>query len=114
MEAVSNFILEKKIDSFQKLRLVLYLAQHPGMAGTSEQLGQQLFIRDSRLMEEIIHGLRTAGLVDFIGQRYVLRDDPAVNSALQRLNRLYDDPVSRQRLLDYVRGPSLTRRMAGW
>ena len=114
MEVVSNFILEKKIDSFQKLRLLLYLTQHPDMAGTSEQFGQQLFISDSRLMEEIINGLRGAGLVDVSGQRYVLHDDPVVMLTLKRLNRLYDDPVSRQRLLDHVRGPSSARVVAGW
>ena len=113
MEVVSNFILEKKIDSFQKLRLLLYLYQHPGVARTSEQFGQQLFISDSRLMEEIIYGLRRAGLVDVIGQRYILRDDPAVMITLQRLTRLYDDPVSRQRLLDHVQGPSSARVVVG-
>ena len=114
MEVASNFILEKNIDSFQKLRLLLYLFQHPGMTGTSEQFGQQLFIRDSRLMDEIIRGLRRAGLVDSVGQRYVLRDDPTVMLTLQRLDRLYDDPVSRQRLLDHVRGSASARAVTGW
>ena len=113
MEVVSNFMLEKKIDSFQKLRLLLFLYHHPDMVGTSEQFGRQLFISDSRLMDDLIYGLRTAGLIDNVGKRYVLHDDPAVQMTLRRLDHFFDDPVTRQQLLDRVRRPSVARPLAG-
>jgi len=109
---VINFIQGKQINSFQKLRFLLFLYQHPELTGTSEQFARQLYLGDMAMIEAIIQELCMVGLLDRIDHKYMLHDDPSVKSTLQYLSRVYDDPLARQQILDQVRSASFTAAYA--
>ena len=60
---VGDFIRAKRIDSVQKLYVLLFLYQHPKLIGTSQQLANQLYLGHLPLVEEILKDLREVGLV---------------------------------------------------
>ena len=103
-DMVASFIRVKRIDSFQKLRFLLFLRQRPELTGTSRVFAELLYLGDVRLLEEIITDLQMAGLVDCVGEnRYKLCDEPDVRSGLQYLARAFEDPLARQEILAQVR-----------
>ena len=61
---LANFIQLKRIDSFQKLRLLLFIYQHPRVTGTSEEFAEWLYLADVLLLEKILTDLQMTGLVD--------------------------------------------------
>jgi hypothetical protein len=97
-----NFIREKNIDSFQKLRFLLFLYQHPKLTGTSRQFAKRLYLGDVSLLEKIIDDLRAAGLVNCIENRWILHDEPKIRRHLQHLTKAFDDPLARQEILEQV------------
>jgi hypothetical protein len=102
-EAVLTYIRVKNIDSFQKLRLLLYLYQHPQLKGTSQDLANRLHLADIPLIEKIIADLQQAGLIDRVENYYKLPDEPEVRLQLQHLARAFEHPLTRQELLKQVK-----------
>lgn len=109
-QPIAAFIRVKHIDSFQKLRLILFLHQHPELTGTCQEFAAQLYLGDMPLMEGLITDLNAAGLVDYVENRYKLNDNPDVSSSLQRLTKAYEDPLIRQSILDQVRHVKLWKQ----
>lgn len=101
----AKFIRANKIDSFQKLRLLLFIYQHPSLNGTSQELAQQLYLGDSSILENIITDLTQVGLLNHIGNHFILCNDPDTRSSLECISRLFEDPLARQGILDQVRQP---------
>ncbi len=99
---VGDFIRAKRIDSTQKLYILLFLYQHPKLVGTSQQLANQLYLGHLPLVEEILNSLRGVGLVDRVGSRYKLSADSKIGACLQSLSEAIKNPVSRQNLLAQI------------
>ena len=101
-DMIASFIRIKHIDSFQKLCFLLFLHQYPELTGTSREFAERLYFGDVRLLEEIIADLQVVGLVDCVGNRYKLKDGPDVRSSLQYLTGAFEDPLTRQEILDQI------------
>lgn len=78
--SIADFIEVKQIDSFQKLRLLLFLYQRPEVAKSLQQLAERLYLGHLPLLERILNDLRLAGLVERVGSHYQLSADPQVGS----------------------------------
>lgn len=102
-EAVANFIRAMQIDSFQKLRVLLFLHQHPDFNGTGHQFAERLFLGDVALLEQIIHDLHQVGLVTCTDKGCRLRSEPQLRSCLLGLARAFEDPLARQAIVDRIR-----------
>lgn len=102
MDDVAKFIRARRIDSFQKLRLLVFLHQHPESSWTSQEIAEKLYLGDVPLLEGIMADLRSAGLVDCEGHGCTLHNEPGVRSCLQRLDEMFEDPLARQQILDQV------------
>ncbi len=111
MDDIASFIRAKHIDSFQKLCFLLFLHEHPESSWTSQEVAEKLYLGDVPLLEGIIADLRSAGLIDCVSHRCTLHDEPDVRSCLQRLDEMFEDPLTRQQILDQVtHGTFLPRR----
>lgn len=102
-EIVNNYIRTKNINSFQKLRFLLFLYQHPHVKATSQEFANRLHLADTLLIENIITDLHQAGLIDRVDNRYKLPDEPEVHSQLQHLAHAFEHPLTRQELLKQVK-----------
>jgi hypothetical protein len=109
-KSLVDFLRSKKINSFQKLRLLLLLYQHPGFTGTSEQLAQHLYLADLTLLDKLIDDLCRADLITCVENRYMLHDDPTIQSTLQHLSIAFEDPLIRQKILDQITPRALAGR----
>lgn len=96
---VANFLQIKRIDSFLKLRFLFFFHQHPGTKCTHPELAERLYLGNTPLLAKIITDLQSAGLVDYVENRYQLRDEPEVSTCLQHLTRAFEDPLARQEIL---------------
>ena len=105
---VVDFIRAKRIDSFQKLYVLLFLHQHPTLVGTSQQFANKLYLGHLPLVKEILDDLHRVGLVDGIGRRYKLCNDSEVGAYLQFLAEALKDPLARQKILEQVRGGNIS------
>ena len=99
---VASFIRAKHIDSFQKLCFLLFLHQQPKLTGTSHEFAELLYLGDVRLLEEIIADLQMVGLVVCAQDRCKLHDEPDIRSHLEYLARAFEDPLTRQEILDQI------------
>jgi hypothetical protein len=106
-DTITEFIQVRRINSFQKLRLLLFLHRHPELIATCQELARQLYLGDYRLMEGIIADLRLVGLVDCVESGFKLHSDPDLRSCLQCLTKAFEDPLNRQSILDQVRHRAL-------
>jgi hypothetical protein len=102
MNDITKFIRARRIDSFHKLRLLAFLYQHPESSWTSQGIAERLYLGDVPLLERIIADLRSAGLVDCVGNGCTLHNEPGVRACLQRLGEMCEDPLARQQILDQV------------
>jgi predicted transcriptional regulator len=100
---VANHALANHIDSYQKLRLLLFLHQHPDMKGTCQEFGERLYFGHTPLVEEMINQLNSAGLIERMGNCYRLSRDPEVLSCLQDLVGAFESPLTRPQVLDRMR-----------
>jgi hypothetical protein len=105
--SIADFIQAKRIDSFQKLRLLLFLYQRPEVTKSLKQLAERLYLGHLPLLERMMNDLRLAGLVERVGSRYQLSDDPEVRSYLKALAETFDDPMARQQILAQVQNGNL-------
>ncbi len=101
---LSHFIKMKQINSFQKLRFLLFLHRFPKLKGTSEDFAGQLYFGDKFFMDKMIAELEAVDLLRRIGHKYTLNNEPSIQSNLDELAKAFDHPLSRQKLLDCVRG----------
>jgi hypothetical protein len=102
-ETAANFIRARQIDSFQKLRVLLFIYQHPTLTGTIQDFSSQLYLGDIPMLENIVTDLCRTGLLDCVGKRFKLGHDADAHSCLECLRQVFDDPLARQRVLDQVR-----------
>ena len=102
-DLIFDFVRTRQIDSFQKLRFLLFLHQHPDLIGTSQQFAEQLYLGDVLLLDRIIRELQKVGLVECMDNLCRLHDQPETRACLQFLVRVFDDPITRQAILDQVR-----------
>lgn len=90
----------RHIDSFQKLRFLLFLHYHPNLQATSQELAERSFLGHTPIFEILIADLHRAGLIERVGNCYKLHDHPEVRSFMQYLARLFEDPLARQQILE--------------
>jgi hypothetical protein len=102
-DPIFQFIKGRHIDSFQKLRFVLFLHQNPELIGTCQEFAAQLYLGDVSLLEKIVADLGRVGLVDCMEDRFWLTKNPDVDSCLKSLTHAYEDPLARQGILNLVR-----------
>ena len=101
-KAISEFIRSKNIDTIQKLNLLLFLYKNPDVKGTSHCFAEKLHLGDIRLVEEMIKDLADRGVVNYVGQRYFLVDNPEIKTSLKNLARSFEHPLKRQALLKQI------------
>jgi DNA-binding IscR family transcriptional regulator len=99
---VGHYLKEKQIDSFQKLRLLLFMYQHPEVKGSVRELADRLYLGDTPLLAAVLLELHKTGLLDRCEQGYRLRDEPDVIWFLQNLARAFEHPLSRVEILDQL------------
>ncbi len=102
-DTVTGCIQAMHIDSYQKLRFVLFLNQHPKIKGTSQEFAERLHLGNTLLLEEILADLQKAKLVDCVENCYSLHDEPNIRSTLRRLAQAFEEPLARQEILDQVK-----------
>jgi hypothetical protein len=102
LDGVINYLRVKRIDSFQKLRFLLFLHQHPHIKGTIQEFSEALYLGDILLLTGIVRDLQQVGLVACVGNRYSLHNKSEIRSNLQRLAEVFEDPISRQELLNQM------------
>jgi hypothetical protein len=100
---IVQFIQSRHIDSFQKLRILIFFHEHAEVSWTSPQIVERLYFGDGLLLEEIIADLQVAGLVDCVANRCKLSDEAGVRLPLQHLVKTCENPLARQEILDTVR-----------
>ena len=52
MKEIAKFLQAKQIDSFQKLRILIFLHEHFESGWTNPQIAKRLFLREGPLVEE--------------------------------------------------------------
>lgn len=109
-EDMAKNTLAQHIDSFQKLQFLLFLNKHPNMKGTCEEFGERLYFGHTPLMEEILNELLSIGLIEQIENCYQLSHAPEVLLCLQHLARTFENPLSRQQILNQMRPKALFSR----
>ena len=70
---VTTPICLKQINSYQKLRFLLFLHQSPEFEGTSHAFAERLHLGDTQLVEQIITELQDRGLIKRLGNCYRMR-----------------------------------------
>ena len=102
-KAISKFIRTKHIDSFQKLRLLLYLQQCPDQKGSRQDFAERLHLGDTALLDGIVHDLQRVGLLVRIGRGWQLSDEPTARSCLRSLVGAFESPLDRQEIIEQMR-----------
>jgi len=107
MPELSQFIRTRQIDSYQKLRVLIFFYEHADSSWTCPQLGARLYLGDGPLLEKIVADLQAAGLVDCRANRCRLRDEAKIRLPLQHLVQRWEHPLARQEILDRIRPHNL-------
>ncbi|MCE7989658.1 MAG: hypothetical protein DYG89_51580 [Caldilinea sp. CFX5] len=98
-----TFIRSKQIDSFQKLVFLLFLHKNPEAKGTSQYFAEKMYLGNVTLIEKMITEFKERGIMASNEQHHFLQDTPEIRSSLQHLHQLFEQPTTRQSLLDQVR-----------
>lgn len=98
-----EFMRARRIDSCQKLRLLLFFHQQAGRQSHIHDLAQQLYLGHTPLLEEILGDLQSVGLLNCSGDCYTLHNEPGLSSILQYLAQTIEDPLARQEILDHIK-----------
>lgn len=101
--SIVNYLRTKRIDSFQKLRLLLFLYQHPEVNGTQRELAEQLYLGDIPLLTALLTDLYKAGLLEQGENGYRLRNEPDITGFVQNLAGAFEHPVTRLEILNHVK-----------
>ena len=110
VDGVVNDRLAQHIDSFQKLRILLFLGKHPDMKGTCEEFGERLYFGRTPLLEEMLNELLSAGLIERSENCYQLSRAPEILLGLQHLAGVFENPLTRQQMLDQMRPKAFLSR----
>jgi hypothetical protein len=111
MKEITHFIQARHIDSYQKLRVLIFFHDHADSSWTRPQIAAQLYLGDGPLLEKIIADLQASGLLDCVARHCRLCDEVGVRLDLQGLIRMYEHPLARQEILDSIkRRPLVSRR----
>jgi hypothetical protein len=97
-----DFVRERRLDSFQKLRLVLWLGHNPGRGFSSQQVSAALHVSDQRLLDGLLAELCETGVICCDGGLWTLADLPELRRCLDCLAIRFEDPLLRQKLLDHI------------
>jgi predicted transcriptional regulator len=93
------FISDHKIDSYLKLQVLLLLHRLPQKSASLYELADQFFVGDVQALQRQVNELCQCGLLRCEARRCTLQDQPAIIYCLECLERTFDDPLARQRLL---------------
>lgn len=96
---LEEFILRRRIDSFHKIWLLLFLHQHSQEDRINRDYVRLVTFTDAPALDEVIEELQDAGLLIANGETLSLKDDPGVRSDLDAMADVYEDPAGRQELL---------------
>jgi hypothetical protein len=99
MNNIITFMQTKNIDTFQKLRILLFLHQHPEWSGTDQMYAKRFQLGDMTLVERVIIELQQAGLLECIEDRFKLSNDPDIRPHLEGLAKAYEKPFTRSQLI---------------
>ena len=99
---LTKFLRRWRIESYQEIRLLLFFCQNPNFNGTYQQFCERLYLGDCAQLEEIIHHLQYSGLLEHCDGSYKLADLPEIKAGLDLLTRAFDEPLTRQQLLDSI------------
>lgn len=102
MDVITDFIRNRRIDSFQKLRFLLLLQRKPQLTATTQEFAAYLHLGDESLLKKIIQDLQMVGLVECLGDRCKLPDEPEIRLLLHQLAKAYEDPLARQKILAHL------------
>jgi hypothetical protein len=101
-ELIGNFLHTRQINSFQKLRILLVMDQDPHRVGTYHQWAKWLYLGDTPLLEQILEELQQVGLITYEQGHWTLADEAEIKPSLKALGKLFNDPLTRQQLLQQV------------
>jgi len=107
-DGLSHFIAHKRINSFQKLRLLLFLYHYPDRVKSCQEISDWLHIKDTLLVDAILSELEDAGLLVRKGNRCYVSGEPDIQQNLQELSTGFDDPLTRQEILARIRPKNYT------
>ena len=99
------FISDHKIDSYLKLQVLLLLHKRPQSSASLAELAERLFVGDVQALQKQVNELSQYGLLRSDARCWVLLDQPAITYCLTCLERTFDDPLARQRLLRQIAAP---------
>lgn len=100
---IVQFIQNRHIDSFQKLRVLIFFYEHAESSWTRSQIAARLYLGDGPLLEKIMADLGAVGLVDCVARGCRLREEAGIKWGLQHLVKKCENPLARQEILDRVR-----------
>jgi hypothetical protein len=109
IQKLAQFIREKQINSFQKLRFLLFLRQYPRLYGCLQQIADQMYL-EAPLVEQMIAEFQAVGLLEGRPFDYRLRDEPGLKGYLDELLAAFEHPLTRQELLELVKKDNNTLR----
>jgi hypothetical protein len=96
------FIRDHKIDSYLKLQVLLHLRRNSCQGASLIELADRFFVADHRRLEKLMNELCQQGLLHIDAWRWALHDQPDIAYCLGCLERTFDDPMARQRLLRQI------------
>ena len=101
---VINFIQTYRIDSIQKLHLLLLFQQYPNFEGSILDIAQKLCLADTQLVKRLILELNKVELMIETDGRWKLSTKPEITVGLELLARSFERPLTRQKLLEQIKG----------
>ena len=113
-ERITNFLQARQIDSFQKLRILLFMGQNPQRVGTAQQWAEWLYLGDKPFLEKLLRELQQVGLVNCGPGGCMLAPEPEIKTSLKALGKLFNDPLARQTLLRHVNHPKPHSHYLDW
>ena len=102
-QTLTRFIHAKHIDSFQKLRLLIYLQQRPEQRASRQDFAERLHLGDTAFLDGIVNDLQEVGILVRTGHRWKLCDEPTVKSCLRSLVGAFESPLDRQEIIEQIR-----------
>jgi len=113
-ETLARFLRDSRIDSYQKLRLLLLLYRSTGKALSTQEITQRLHLGDIRILQSAINELQAEGVIKCDeNSGCALQQDTELESALKNLAQTFEDPLARQKILAQVNDHSSLKRFVG-
>ncbi len=97
--SLEQFMLHRRIDSFHKIWLLLFLHRQPDGHQISREYIRQVTFTDAPTLDEVIGELQDTGLLAAAGEALSLKYAPEVRCELDRMALIFEDPTGRQELL---------------